>query len=161
VGHDVGGAVGWGTALQAGRSRIPFPMVRLEFFNDIILPAALCPEEVDSAPNRNEYQRYFLGIKMADALGWQPYHFHVPVVLKSGTLRACPGISLPSNKSVNTITLVPGLTLGEINDTYKMWSPNIIRVIRWAARIVQKRNSYKVLVGKLEGKRLLRRHRRR
>ena len=31
-----GGAVGWDTALQAGGSR-----VRLEFFIDIILPAAL------------------------------------------------------------------------------------------------------------------------
>ena len=27
-----GGAVGWGTALQAGRSRVRFPMVSLEFF---------------------------------------------------------------------------------------------------------------------------------
>jgi len=36
-------AVGWGTALQAGRSRVPFPTVSLEFFIDIILPAALWP----------------------------------------------------------------------------------------------------------------------
>jgi hypothetical protein len=28
-------------ALQAGRSRVDFPTVSLEFFNDIILPAAL------------------------------------------------------------------------------------------------------------------------
>jgi hypothetical protein len=34
-------AVGWGTALQAGRSRVRFPMVSLESFLDIILPAAL------------------------------------------------------------------------------------------------------------------------
>ena len=34
-------AVGWGTVLQAGRSRVRFPMVSLEFFIDIILPAAL------------------------------------------------------------------------------------------------------------------------
>ena len=27
-----GGAVGWGTALQAGRSRVPFPMVSFDFF---------------------------------------------------------------------------------------------------------------------------------
>ena len=36
-------AVGWGTALQVGRSRFPFPMVSLEFFIDIILPAAPWP----------------------------------------------------------------------------------------------------------------------
>ena len=38
-----GSAVGWGTALQAGRSRVRFLMVSLEFFIDIILPAALWP----------------------------------------------------------------------------------------------------------------------
>ena len=34
------GAVGWDTALQAGRSRVRIPMVSLEFFIDIILLAA-------------------------------------------------------------------------------------------------------------------------
>ena len=38
-----GSAVGLGTALQLGRSRVRFPMVSLEFFIDIILPAALWP----------------------------------------------------------------------------------------------------------------------
>ena len=38
-----GDAVGWGTALQTGRSPVRFPMVSLEFFIDIILPAALWP----------------------------------------------------------------------------------------------------------------------
>jgi hypothetical protein len=37
------GAVRWGTALQSGRSRVWFPMVSLEFFIDIILPATLRP----------------------------------------------------------------------------------------------------------------------
>ena len=36
-----GGAVGRGTALQAGKSRVRFPIVSSEFFIDIILPAAL------------------------------------------------------------------------------------------------------------------------
>jgi len=39
--HD--SAVGWGTALQVGRSRVWFPMVSLEFFIDVTLPAALWP----------------------------------------------------------------------------------------------------------------------
>jgi hypothetical protein len=52
-----GGAVGWGTAIQTGRSRVRFPM---EFFIDIIL-------SVDSASNRNEYQEYFLEVKAAGA----------------------------------------------------------------------------------------------
>ena len=38
-----GRAVGWGTALQAGRSRVRFLMVSLEIFIDVILPAALWP----------------------------------------------------------------------------------------------------------------------
>jgi hypothetical protein len=36
-------SVGWGTALQAGRSRVRFPMESLEFFADLILPVALWP----------------------------------------------------------------------------------------------------------------------
>ena len=38
-----GGVVDWGTALQARRSRVRFLMVSLEYFIDIILPAALWP----------------------------------------------------------------------------------------------------------------------
>ena len=59
---------------------------------------------VDSASNRNEYQKYFLAVKAAGAYGWQPYHLHVPTVLKSGSLnllkpsgpvQACNGFALP------------------------------------------------------------------
>jgi hypothetical protein len=65
-------------ALQARRSRFRFPMVSLEFFIDIILPG------VDSAFNRNEYQKYFLGGKGGRCVGLKPYHLHVPIILKSG-----------------------------------------------------------------------------
>ena len=44
------------------------------------------------------------GVKAAGEKGWQPYHLHVPIVLKSGSLnllepsgpvQACNGIALP------------------------------------------------------------------
>ena len=38
-----GGAVGRGTGLQAGESRVRYPMVPLEFFIDITLTAVLWP----------------------------------------------------------------------------------------------------------------------
>ena len=41
---------------------------------------------VDSASNRNEYQEYFRGVKVASTYGWQPYHLHVPTVMKAGSL---------------------------------------------------------------------------
>jgi hypothetical protein len=41
-------------------------MESLEFFIDLILPAALWPG-VDSVSKRNEYQRYLLGVKAAGA----------------------------------------------------------------------------------------------
>ena len=37
--HD--GAVGWGTALQAGRSQVRFPIMLLEFYIDVIPAATL------------------------------------------------------------------------------------------------------------------------
>jgi hypothetical protein len=58
--HHQNGAVGWGTALQTGRSRVRFLMVSLKFFIDIILKPHYGPG-VDSASNINEYQQYFLG----------------------------------------------------------------------------------------------------
>ena len=38
-----GGAVGCGTALQSGRSRVRLSMGPLRFFIDFFLPTALCP----------------------------------------------------------------------------------------------------------------------
>ena len=72
-----GGAVGSGTALQAGRSR-----VRLRFFIGIVLPAALRPwGRSTESLNGTEYQEYFLvgerrPVRRADDLS--SYHWHSP-----------------------------------------------------------------------------------
>jgi hypothetical protein len=47
--------VRWGTMLQAGKSRVRFPMRSLDFLIDLIIPVAIWPG-VDSTSNRNEYQ---------------------------------------------------------------------------------------------------------
>jgi hypothetical protein len=56
----------------------------LPAFNSVLQPTTQ-----PRGPNRNEYQKYFLvgvGLKLAGALGWHPYHLHVPIVLKYGIL---------------------------------------------------------------------------
>ena len=53
-----GGAAGWGTAPQVGRSRVRFPMVSLEFLLSSFRPHY--GPEVNPAPNRNAYQEYLL-----------------------------------------------------------------------------------------------------
>jgi hypothetical protein len=92
-----GGAVGWGTTVQARRSRVWFLMVSLTW--------SFWPHygpEVDAASDRNEYQEYFLGGKGGQCVGlttvppscadcleiWEPQ--------PPGTLRACPGLEWDS-----------------------------------------------------------------
>ena len=55
------GGAGGGRALQAGRSRVRFPMVSLEFFIDTIRPHY--GPGADSASNKNKCQEYFLVVK--------------------------------------------------------------------------------------------------
>ena len=47
------------------RSQVRFPMVQLDFFIDIIRPHH--GPGLDSVCNRNEYQKYCLGLKAAGA----------------------------------------------------------------------------------------------
>jgi len=65
--HLLGHAVGQyfeALCYKARRSWIRFPVVPIEFFIDMILPAALWPWG-RLASNRNEYHKYFLDVKAA------------------------------------------------------------------------------------------------
>jgi len=74
----------------------------------IILPAQYGPG-VNSVSDRNEYQEHILGIRVASAYGLQTYHLHVPIFLKSGSLKilelsgpvqSYTGIALPFPRCV-------------------------------------------------------------
>jgi hypothetical protein len=60
-------AVGWGTALQAGRSRVQFLIGSLTFFIQSSLPHF--DSEVDSASNWKEHQESSLGDKGGRCVG--------------------------------------------------------------------------------------------
>jgi len=78
----------WGTAvLQIVKSVVRFQLVSLKFFIDIKSFQSHYVPGVDSVSNRNEYQEYFLGGKGGWCVGLQPYHLHVQIFLKSGSLK--------------------------------------------------------------------------
>jgi hypothetical protein len=110
------GAVGWGTALQTGTSRVRYPMVSLEFFTG---------PGVDSASNRNEYQESFLEGKGGRCVGlttlppscvdclktWEPW--------PPGVLRACMGLLY--------LFLEPGYVYSnDVQPAGRMWPPSCI-----------------------------------
>jgi len=64
----------WGTALQSRRSGLRFPIVSLEFFIDIIFPAALCNLASTQPLTEMSTRSMSWGVKAAGAKGWQPYH---------------------------------------------------------------------------------------
>jgi hypothetical protein len=110
-----GGGVGWGTALQAcATSRkvtgsIPDGVEIFHWHNPSSRTMALgLTQPLTEISTTN----ISWGVKAAGAQGWQPYHLHVPTVLKSGSLnllkpsgpvQACNGIALPFTKYVHAV----------------------------------------------------------
>ena len=66
------------------------------------------PTTPPRTPTNMSTRRIFWGVKAAGACGWQPYHLHVPIVMKfgslnllepSGPVQARNGIALPFSLS--------------------------------------------------------------
>ena len=106
-----GGAVGLGTALQAGRSRIRRPMVSMEFFIDIILPGRTMTLGLTQPLTENSIRIISwgkggrcVGLKTlssscADCLEiWEPLN----ILESSEPVQACNGIALPLALQSNT-----------------------------------------------------------
>jgi hypothetical protein len=91
---------GWGTAIQTGRSRDRFPMVSLDFFIDIILPAALWPWGRLSLLTEMCTRNISWG-KVGRCVGLTTLPPSCASYLKiwkpqpPGTFKACNGIALP------------------------------------------------------------------
>ena len=64
-----------------------------------------------------EYQEYFLGVKAAGAKGRQPYHLHVPNVLKPGSLNFLE----PSGTVQDCNRTVLPLPLKRWNSSHRWW----------------------------------------
>ena len=100
-------------ALLVRRSRDWFLVVSLDFSVTCSFRPYHGPG-VDSVPSENEYQENFLGVKVADAWGWWPFHLHVPNVMKiwepkpPGTLWATPGLLRDSFTVISTLSNYTG-----------------------------------------------------
>ena len=88
------------SVLQAGKSRIRYPIVSLQFFIDLVLPTPFflgSTEPLTEISTKNISR----GVKAVGAQRWEPYHFQAQLVLKSRSLnfpepsevvQACIGI---------------------------------------------------------------------
>ena len=121
-----------GSVLQIGRSLVRSQLVSLEFFIDVKSLRSRYGHAVDSASNRNEYQKHFLGIKAAGAYG-------CAVVMKSGNLnflelsgplRASNGTALPLPLNTNEIRRKQLLMLSvfELSSKQQIYFWNFVQV---------------------------------
>jgi hypothetical protein len=88
------------TALQAGRSRVRFPIMLLEYFTDIILAGRTMALGSTQPLTEMSARGIFWRVKAVGVYSWQPYHLSLQIIFKSGSfnllepsgpLQACTG----------------------------------------------------------------------
>ena len=104
--------------LQIRRLRVRLPMASLESFSDIMAAGSTQPLTEMSTRNIS------WGVKAAGAYSWQPYHLHVPIVLKSGSLNLLEpsGPVQACNGTAFTPTLTVAKKASEIVALLNIWS---------------------------------------
>ena len=84
--EERGGAVGWGTALQTGRSRVRFAMGVIEIFHWHNLSGLTITLGPTQPLTEMSTRTISWGVKAAGEQDWQHYHLLVLIVLKSWSL---------------------------------------------------------------------------
>ena len=90
--HPHFGAASCGIPLQTGESRVPFPMVLVEFFIDIIVPAALRPSSRFSLWQKWGIRR---PIGRADDRTTFLKSGRISLLEPSGSAQVCSGLAVP------------------------------------------------------------------
>ena len=111
--------------LQIGRLLFRYQLVSVDFLIDIKSFRSQYGPGVDSASNRNEYQEYFLGTKVAGAYGRQPTTilcrcheiWNLNFLEPSGPLQACNGTALSLHEIWDLNFLEPSGPLQTCNRT--------------------------------------------
>ena len=102
-----GGAVGWGTALQAVKVAVSIPDGVTGIFHWHNPSGRTMALELTQPLTEMSTRNVSWGVKAAGAYGWHPYHLRVSIVLKSGSLnlleysgpvQGCNGIAPPPLK---------------------------------------------------------------
>jgi hypothetical protein len=113
--HADGGAVGWGTAATSRKVAGSIPDGVIGIFHWHKPSSRAMSLGLTQPLTEMSARNISWGIKAAGAYGWQPYHFHVPIVLKSGSfnllepsglIQACNGIALPFNVKLDSKIMV-------------------------------------------------------
>ena len=105
----------WDTAPQIGRWHVWFPVV-IGIYHCHNPFGCIVAMGSTRAPNDTSTRSISWGVNAAVVWGWQPYHHHVPTVLKSGIISL-----LETSGSVQACTGIAGCHFLWLAETLRIW----------------------------------------